>query len=273
MKCYLVDTENMAQRWAQYIDEAGDGDLFVLFYSKNVGPVSMRLFGPACMKGIRFSFIECHVGSNAMDFQLVTELGRMVALRPADEYTIVSADAGYDPVVRYWRDRGISVARKAPATPSAKPAKPDNVQQSARPGPSKAHPQLAQDAVREYLERKEAKSTPAVAALSEKEVRAEYKTRLKAVGVEGGDADVAVGILIAAMRRKPQQRRTDAYNRFTKRYGAKDGLIRYRAIRPVVSDIIVRGPFPPTDPVQEKSAASAPSMALKARIEPLGCLL
>ena len=84
----------------------------MLFYSKNVGPVSMSLFGAACMKGVRFDFVECRVGANAMDFQLVTELGRLIAIHPEEHFVILSKDCGYDVVVRYWQDRGIYIKRE-----------------------------------------------------------------------------------------------------------------------------------------------------------------
>ena len=54
MKYWLVDTENVAKSWQPFAERAESGDVFILFYSKNVGPVSMSLFGPACLKGVRF---------------------------------------------------------------------------------------------------------------------------------------------------------------------------------------------------------------------------
>lgn len=118
MRCYgltyyLVDTENVANGWQPFAEDAQAGDVFILFYSKNVAPVSMSLFGAASMRGVRFDFVECRVGTNAMDFQLVTELGRLVAIHPGDEFVILSKDHGYDVVVRYWQDRNIGVKRES----------------------------------------------------------------------------------------------------------------------------------------------------------------
>ena len=76
---YLVDTENVAQRWIRTVADAAPGDTFLLFYSHNVGTVNMSAFGPGCLRGIRFEFIGCAVGSNAIDFQICTELGRLTA--------------------------------------------------------------------------------------------------------------------------------------------------------------------------------------------------
>lgn len=114
---YLVDTENVAQRWIRTVADAAPGDIFLLFYSHNVGAVNISAFGPGCLRGIRFEFIGRSVGSNAMDFQICTELGRLVALHPGDSFCILSGDGGFDAVVRYWRDRNVDVRREAPAIP------------------------------------------------------------------------------------------------------------------------------------------------------------
>lgn len=114
---YLVDTENVAQRWIRTVADAAPGDTFLLFYSHNVGTVNMSAFGPGCLRGIRFEFIGCAVGSNAIDFQICTELGRLTALHQGDSFCILSGDGGFDAVVRYWRDRNVDVRREAPAIP------------------------------------------------------------------------------------------------------------------------------------------------------------
>lgn len=113
MTYFLVDTENVPKEWQPFTEDAQKDDVFVLFYSKNVAPVSMSLFGAASIKGVRFEFIECRVGANAMDFQLVTELGKLVTLHPSDLFVILSKDCGYDVVIQYWQDRNINIKREA----------------------------------------------------------------------------------------------------------------------------------------------------------------
>lgn len=55
-------------------------------------------------------FCKVDVGSkNALDFQLATQLGFLIANRTADQYYIVSKDKGFDILGGYWKGRGVSV--------------------------------------------------------------------------------------------------------------------------------------------------------------------
>ncbi len=56
-------------------------------------------------------FIKCFEGSNALDFQLVSELGYRLSQNADREYVIVSNDTGFDAVVRYWSTRKMPVSR------------------------------------------------------------------------------------------------------------------------------------------------------------------
>jgi hypothetical protein len=56
-------------------------------------------------------WIKCVEGSNALDFQLVTELGARVAMNPEYEFVIVSNDNGFDAAVKYWVHREQHVRR------------------------------------------------------------------------------------------------------------------------------------------------------------------
>ena len=73
------------------------------------------------------SFIECCEGSNALDFQLCTELGWRVHQDPEREFVVVTNDTGFDAVIKYWKQRHLAVRRiqgKACAAPKASsPAK------------------------------------------------------------------------------------------------------------------------------------------------------
>ena len=56
-------------------------------------------------------FIKCFEGSNALDFQLVSELGYRLSQNADREYVIVSNDTGFDAAVRYWSTRKMPVSR------------------------------------------------------------------------------------------------------------------------------------------------------------------
>lgn len=112
---YLVDMENVALRWVSYLQTATAEDEFLLFYSKNTTcsltfPIIQMLFDSKA----KIRCVPCYVGENAMDFQLCSELGFCIAGDKTAKYAIVSADTGYDPVVKHWQDMGISVERMVP---------------------------------------------------------------------------------------------------------------------------------------------------------------
>lgn len=56
-------------------------------------------------------FIKCFEGSNALDFQLVTQLGYLLCENQEYSYVIVSNDTGFDAAVRYWKQRNMPVQR------------------------------------------------------------------------------------------------------------------------------------------------------------------
>ena len=75
---------------------------------------------------INIRFEESYEGTNALDFQLVSYMGYLMgcagsfsenkcdaasAESCADEYIIMSNDTGYDPAVRFWKDKGFAVRR------------------------------------------------------------------------------------------------------------------------------------------------------------------
>lgn len=58
----------------------------------------------------QFNLIEVKTGKpNALDFQLVTYLGYLIAMAPKNHYYIVSQDKGFKSAVGFWKDRGFQV--------------------------------------------------------------------------------------------------------------------------------------------------------------------
>ena len=56
-------------------------------------------------------FVKCFEGSNALDFQLVTQLGYLLCENQENSYVIVSNDTGFDAALRYWKQRNMPVQR------------------------------------------------------------------------------------------------------------------------------------------------------------------
>jgi hypothetical protein len=135
MKIYLIDTENVSYHWMDKIKLKND-DKIILFYTCNTSHIpylelermSEKLHGK-CIKSekkkisykdieylivnnnVPFEMIECSIGKNALDFQLVSYLGMLIFENPDAEFIIVSDDHGFDAVVSMWSKKQIFIRR------------------------------------------------------------------------------------------------------------------------------------------------------------------
>lgn len=124
---FLVDSENVNDNWLMLFDMADENDEIVVFYTKKSPHMSyMSVIRLMENNSINVRFEECYEGTNALDFQLVSYMGYLMgragsfsenkcdaasAESCADEYIIMSNDTGYDPAVRFWKDKGFAVRR------------------------------------------------------------------------------------------------------------------------------------------------------------------
>ena len=124
---FLVDSENVNDNWLMLFDMADDDDEIIVFYTKKSPHMSyMSVIRLMENNKINIRFEESYEGTNALDFQLVSYMGYLMgcagsfsenkcdaasAETGADEYIIMSNDTGYDPAVRFWKDKGYAVRR------------------------------------------------------------------------------------------------------------------------------------------------------------------
>ena len=124
---FLVDSENVNDNWLMLFDMADEDDEIIVFYTKKSPHMSyMSVIRLIENNKINIRFEECYEGTNALDFQLVSYMGYLMggggacsenecdaasSETGADEYIIMSNDTGYDPAVRFWKDKGYAVRR------------------------------------------------------------------------------------------------------------------------------------------------------------------
>ena len=113
MKHYLIDSENVGDFWIPLLDLPADRAELIVFYTKNSPHMSYDSLIKLKESDRKVTFIKCYEGTNALDFQLCSELGFLIAGNPGDEFIIVTNDTGYDAAVRYWRRKEYSVKRIA----------------------------------------------------------------------------------------------------------------------------------------------------------------
>lgn len=115
---YLIDSENVGNTWLGLISRLREDDELHVFYTDKSPTLTyetvVRLLEHDYIGVV--NWIKCFTGENALDFQLVTELGSMIAEKGIngiyDPYFIIlSRDRGYDPVVSYWTKKGVMIKR------------------------------------------------------------------------------------------------------------------------------------------------------------------
>ena len=110
-KIYLVDSENVGDIWVPLLVSSQEDDEVLVFYttkSPHMNYENVRMLKETEKEA---DFIKCFEGSNALDFQRVSELGYRLSQNADREYVIVSNDTGFDAVVRYWSTRKMPVSR------------------------------------------------------------------------------------------------------------------------------------------------------------------
>lgn len=221
MSTYLIDTENVATAWLPIAKTAQRQDRIILFYTDAVHhqnltiPELAELSKTVC----HIDAVYCFCGSNALDFQLVSELGRLIAKKPAEHYFILSRDTGYDSVTAYWNQQHIHVRRIEPEKPAEskssaeKPKMPD----TATPKPIKAGKPKCQSI---------------------------YNQKARSAGIPADETNTVANILANAMLRPIQGRSLWIQNQLIKKFGSNNGRHIFNLIKPVIHDIQINGPLP-----------------------------
>lgn len=108
---YLIDTENVGDRWIDLLDKVGKKEKLIVFYtcyhSKKMEEYLVRhVNNPHIM------WIECVIGNNALDYQLIGVLSYLIAKHSGATFYIYSNDKGYRGIVEHWRACGIRIKQK-----------------------------------------------------------------------------------------------------------------------------------------------------------------
>lgn len=203
---YFIDTENVGNMWGI---SPTSGDLVLVFFSKAFPSIAGRNLSLIRKANASVECFECVQGTNALDFQLSTELGYRIAKDPTAEYVIISNDTGYDAVVHFWLDRSIKVKRVSV--------------------------DLSQIHVKKAEKKKEQKKDAVESKMASK--LAEYHSLLETKNIP---ADYIPDILsaIEATASCPQNERLNAACQFiVKQRGQKKGVSIYKKARPTLKKI------------------------------------
>lgn len=110
-KYYLIDTENVGDRWYKLIEKLGKKDRVISFYTEH----HSKRMEECLFKQVhnqKILWLECATGNNALDYQLIGVLSYLVAKHPKSSFYIYSNDKDYKNTVDFWKSRGIDVSQK-----------------------------------------------------------------------------------------------------------------------------------------------------------------
>ncbi len=108
---YLIDSENVGDFWIPLLDLPGKDTELIVFYTRNSPHMSYDSLIRLKESDRTVTFIKCYEGTNALDFQLVSELGYRISKDEEGSFIIVTNDTGFDAAVKYWKRRKKSVKR------------------------------------------------------------------------------------------------------------------------------------------------------------------
>ncbi len=109
---YLIDLENVNDSGFIGIENLTENDKIVIFYSLNSCKVSMTTHFQLESTKAKKEYKGVKVGGkNALDFQLSTYLGYLVATEKNTDFAIVSKDEGFNFVVDFWEKEDIKITR------------------------------------------------------------------------------------------------------------------------------------------------------------------
>ena len=110
-KYYLIDTENVGDRWLDMPGKIRRKDRIIAFYTEHHSK-HLEEFLMKQVHNPKILWLECAAGNNALDYQLIGVLSYLVAKHPKASFCIYSNDKDYQSAIDFWKSRGIKIRRK-----------------------------------------------------------------------------------------------------------------------------------------------------------------
>lgn len=110
MSVYLVDYENVGVNGLNGIEQIDKEEAVHIFYSENADKLTFEMHKKISESKANIHYYRADVGKkNALDFQLATYLGYLIALAGNEDYYIVSKDETFSFLVKFWNKQNKSV--------------------------------------------------------------------------------------------------------------------------------------------------------------------
>lgn len=104
MATYLIDYENVSKDGLNGVTRLTEKDRVIIFYSEKADRMTFGLHRRLNETKAAVEYKKVEVGGhNALDFQLATYLGFLLAKDSTEEYCVVSNDRGFEYLTGFWR--------------------------------------------------------------------------------------------------------------------------------------------------------------------------
>ena len=112
MSVFLIDYENVSSSGLDGLETLTAQDTIYIFYTENADRLTFDAHRRLMECAANVQYFKVETGSkNALDFQLVSYLGYLVHGNRQSRYYIISKDAGFDSVIKFWAKLNVSVQR------------------------------------------------------------------------------------------------------------------------------------------------------------------
>ena len=130
MTYYLIDYENTGENGLDGIENLDSRGRVIIFYSENADKMSFDLHQmlQECSASIEFKKITTGK-KNALDFQLATYLGYLMAKAEGGNFYIVSKDLGYEVLLEFWKGRHLRLIEMISAGAPKEEGKPGGLEE------------------------------------------------------------------------------------------------------------------------------------------------
>lgn len=215
---FLVDTENTGSELSPVVKNAGSGDRVILFFTKNNGKNRLSLDDIASLteKGTIVQAVMCKSGKNALDFQLASWLGWTARSNRDKRFVIVSNDTGYLPLNEFWKKYGVNVEFMFNEKPGEEPVIAP-VKKKKKPAP----PVLAKD-----------------------ECIKKYRKIISGAGLQGKECRDSADAVVSCINSPAEDRESNIGDFLKDKYDSKTVHKIVKRLRPVVEQILSKGPLP-----------------------------
>lgn len=105
MNCFLIDFENVKSTGLKGIEHLIESDDVYIFYSEYANTITFDVHHKINRSHANLKFFKSGiVAKNALDFQLISYLGYLIAQKKYKNYFVITGDRGFESAVSFWKD-------------------------------------------------------------------------------------------------------------------------------------------------------------------------